>query len=116
MAVVLFAFPLIFAAVLINSSCNIVPRTRTIIMMMVLGILGWLYISLINAPGSEITLFNAIDLFNVNGGLLTVFVPVVFVNSPTVYRIVRSFTMDIKTCDYVAAAQIRGQGPCCIML
>ena len=41
---------------------------------------------------------------------------VVFVNSPTVYRIVRSFTMDIKTRDYVAAAQIRGQGPCCIML
>ena len=57
------------------------------------------------------TLFNAIDGFDVDAGLLTVFVSVVFVNSPTVFRIVRGLAvMDIKTRDYVAAAQTRGEG------
>ena len=79
-------------------------------------VLGWLYISLINEPGSKITIFNAIDGFDVDAGLLTVFVAVVFVNSPTVFRIVRGLAMDIKTRDYVAAAQTRGEGPWYIML
>ena len=39
-----------------------------------------------------------------------------FVNSPTVFRIVRGLTLDIKTRDYVAAAQTRGEGPWYIML
>jgi len=116
MAVVLFAFPLIFAAVMINSRYYVAPQTRNILMVAILGSLGWLYVSLINAPGSKITLFDTIDLFDVDGGLLTVFVSVVFVNSPTVYRIVRGLAMDIKTRDYVAAAQTRGEGPWYIML
>ena len=116
MAVVLFAFPLIFASVLINSRYYIAPKTRNIILVIVLSFLGLLYISVINAPASKITLFNYIDLFDVDGGLLTVFVSVVFVNSPTVFRIVRGLTMDIKTRDYVAAAQTRGEGAWYIML
>ena len=116
MAVVLFAFPLIFAGVLINSRYHIAPKTRNALLIVVLGILGWLYVSIINAPGSKITLFNSIDLFDVDGGLLTVFVSVVFVNSPTVFRIVRGLAMDIKTRDYVAAAQTRGEGAWYIML
>ncbi len=116
MAVVLFAFPLIFAGVLINSRYHIAPKTRNALLFIVLGILGWLYLSIINAPGSKITLFNSIDLFDVDGGLLTVFVSVVFVNSPTVFRIVRGLAMDIKTRDYVAAAQTRGEGAWYIML
>ncbi|MAI58005.1 MAG: peptide ABC transporter permease [Rhodobacteraceae bacterium] len=116
MAVVLFAFPLIFAGVLINSRYHIAPKTRNALLLIVLGILGWLYVSIINAPGSKITLFNSIDLFDVDGGLLTVFVSVVFVNSPTVFRIVRGLAMDIKTRDYVAAAQTRGEGAWYIML
>ena len=116
MAVILFAFPLIFAAVMINSRYYVAPKTRSILMVAILGSLAWLYISLINAPGSKITLFDTIDLFDVDGGLLTVFVSVVFVNSPTVYRIVRGLAMDIKTRDYVAAAQTRGEGPWYIML
>ncbi len=47
---------------------------------------------------------------------LNIFVAVVFVNSPTIYRIVRGLTMDIQTRDYVAAAQTRGEGPWYIML
>ena len=116
MAVVLFAFPLIFAGVLINSRFHIAPKTRNVLLIIVLSVLGLLYISVINAPGTKITLFNDIDLFDVDGGLLTVFVSVVFVNSPTVFRIVRGLAMDIKTRDYVAAAQTRGEGAWYIML
>ena len=116
MAAVLFAFPLIFCAVLVNSRLYIVPKTRNIVLSGVIFVLLMLYISLINEDGSKITLFTAIDLFDVDGGLLTVFVSVVFVNSPTVFRIVRGLTMDIKTRDYVAAAQTRGEGPWYIML
>ena len=58
----------------------------------------------------------ALDLFDVPGNLLIVFVSVVFVNSPTVFRIVRGIVLDIKTRDYVAAAQTRGEGAWYIML
>ena len=116
MAVVLFSFPLIFFGVLINSRYYIDPMKRNILMMVILGVLGWLYLSLINEANSKVTVFNAIDGFDVDAGLLTVFVSVVFVNSPTVFRIVRGLAMDIKTRDYVAAAQTRGEGTWYIML
>ena len=116
MAVVLFSFPLIFFGVLINSRYYIAPMKRNILLTSILGVLGWLYISLINEANSKISIFNAIDGFDVDAGLLTVFVSVVFVNSPTVFRIVRGLTMDIKTRDYVAAAQTRGEGTWYIML
>ena len=41
---------------------------------------------------------------------------VVFASSPGVFRIVRGLVMDIKTRDYVAAAQTRGETPWYIML
>ena len=116
MAVVLFSFPLVFYTVLMNSRFYIQPKKRNLYMGIGVVVLGWLYISLINEPGSKITIFNAIDGFDVDAGLLTVFVAVVFVNSPTVFRIVRGLAMDIKTRDYVAAAQTRGEGPWYIML
>src|SRR5210317_36807 len=116
MAVVLFSFPLIFTTVLINSRYYILPKRRNLLLAISLFVLGMLYVSLINETGSKITLFNKIDLFDVDAGLLTVFVAVVFVNSPTVFRIVRGLAMDIKTRDYVAAAQTRGEGPWYIML
>jgi len=116
MAVVLFSFPLIFTTVLINSRYYILQKQRNLLLAISLFVLGMLYVSLINETGSKITLFNKIDLFDVDAGLLTVFVSVVFVNSPTVFRIVRGLAMDIKTRDYVAAAQTRGEGPWYIML
>jgi peptide/nickel transport system permease protein len=79
--------------------------------------MGWLYLSLISQPGTALTVLpDAVDLFNLQGGILVVFVSVVFVNSPTVFRIVRGLAMDIKTRDYVAAAQTRGERPWYIML
>ena len=62
--------------------------------------------------------FNAdpLGVFYMDPNLLNVFVSVVFVNSPTVFRIVRGITLDIQTRDYVAAAQTRGEGAWYIML
>ena len=48
--------------------------------------------------------------------LLNIFVAVVFVNSPTVFRIVRGLVLDIKTRDYVSAAQTRGESSWYTML
>lgn len=117
MAMVLFIFPLIFAFVLLNSRFYIKPGFRNILLTIVLGVLAWLYLSTISNPKTPMDFMPAwLDLFNLDPGLLVVFVSVVFVNSPTVYRIVRGLAMDIKTRDYVAAAQTRGEGPWYIML
>ncbi|MFP7672930.1 ABC transporter permease [Marivita sp. S0852] len=117
MATVLFVFPLIFVGVLLNSRYKTQPGLRTPMLIVVLGIMGWLYLSLISETGSKVSVLpEFMDLFNVSDGILVVFVSVVFVNSPTVFRIVRGLSMDIKTRDYVAAAQTRGEGPWYIML
>ena len=115
MAVVLFIFPLVFFGVLIDSRYRSQPKRNWTLLAVILGPLTLAYLSLINADGSKVD-FWPLDLFDVPGGILVVFVSVVFVNAPTVFRIVRGLTMDIKTRDYVAAAQTRGEGPWYIML
>ena len=117
MAVFLFIFPLVFVGILLNSRYYTQPNFRTPLLIGVLGAMAWVYLSLISEVGSIIyVLPGFLDLFDVPGGILVVFVSVVFVNSPTVFRIVRGLAMDIKTRDYVAAAQTRGEGPWYIML
>ncbi|MGR3759266.1 ABC transporter permease [Roseobacteraceae bacterium NS-SX3] len=124
MAIVLFLFPIIFIAVLLNSRYYTRPKLRTPLLAGVLGIALWLYLQLVSNGGYLIStpqyripgLPRVMDFFDIPGGILVVFVSVVFVNSPTVFRIVRGLTMDIKTRDYVAAAQTRGEGPWYIML
>ena len=124
MAAVLFVFPIIFLCVLLNSRFYTRPSFRTPLLIGVLGVAAWLYLSLISTDGYVINtdsysiwgLPTYLDLFDIPGGILVVFVSVVFVNSPTVFRIVRGLALDIKTRDYVAAAQTRGEGPWYIML
>jgi len=124
MATVLFVFPLVFLAVLLNSRFYTQPSFRTPLLVVVLGITGWIYLSLISTDGAIVStptytipgLPGFIDMFDIDGGILVVFVSVVFVNAPTVFRIVRGLALDIKTRDYVAAAQTRGEGPWYIML
>ncbi|MDK3072530.1 ABC transporter permease [Sedimentitalea sp. JM2-8] len=117
MATLLFVFPIIFVGVLLNSRYHTQPRFRTPLLAGVLGVMVWLYLSLISEAGSAVSILpGALDIFDIPGGILVVFVSVVFVNSPTVFRIVRGLAMDIKTRDYVAAAQTRGEGPWYIML
>ncbi len=111
----LFLFPILFLAVLIWSRFHTQRLRALLILIPVVGLGLLLYLSLINQTGTPIH-FWPLDLFDVSPEILIVFVSVVFVNSPTVFRIVRGLTMDIKTRDYVAAAQTRGEGPWYIML
>ena len=117
LAAVLFLFPIIFLVILFNSKFHTQPQQNTIILSVVLVGGGWLYLSLISEQGGALGFLPAaVDLFDVPGNVLIVFVSVVFVNSPTVFRIVRGIVLDIKTRDYVAAAFTRGEGPWYTML
>lgn len=109
MAGVLFLFPIIFFSLFFSSRY----RERPTLLIVLLGftfVLGfWAYSGLA---------FNRdpFGVFYMDPNLLNIFVSVVFVNSPTVFRIVRGLAIDIKTRDYVAAAQTRGERPWYIML
>ena len=116
MAAVLFVFPLIFAFVLLNSRYHTRPGLRTPLIAGVLAVMGWIYLSLVSQGRTDWLLPEALDGFDVAPGILVVFVSVVFVNSPTVFRIVRGLALELGTRDYVAAAQTRGEGPWYIML
>lgn len=119
LAAVFFVFPLVFIAVLLNSRYHVVPHIRTPLIAGVLFVGIWIYLSTISEAGRGTFvdfLPNWLDLFNIPGGVLVVFVSVVFVNSPTIFRIVRGLTLDVKTRDYVSAAQTRGETPWYIML
>ncbi len=109
LAAVLFAFPIVFFIILWNSRYFTQPGRRLLLLALTLALGLWAYSGLA---------FNAdpLGVFGMSPNLLNVFVSVVFVNSPTVFRIVRGLTLDIQTRDYVAAAQTRGEGPWFIML
>ena len=109
LAAVLFLFPVVFLVVLLNSRFFTRPALRNGIVAVVVALGMWAYVGLA---------FNAdpVGVWGMDPNMLNVFVSVVFVNSPTVFRIVRGLAMDIQTRDYVAAAQTRGEGPWYIML
>jgi peptide/nickel transport system permease protein len=109
MAGVLFIVPIVFITILLNSRFFTQPAKRNLYVGVVLALGAWIYIGLV---------FDAdpTGIWTMSPNLLNVFVAVVFVNAPTVFRIVRGITLDIKTRDYVAAAQTRGEGPWYIML
>jgi peptide/nickel transport system permease protein len=109
MAAVLFLFPIVFLVVLWNSRYHMQQSKRMLYIGVSLVVGLWLYSGLA---------FDAdpLGIISMPGNILIVFVSVVFVNSPTVFRIVRGLVLDIKTRDYVAAGQTRGEGPWYIML
>ena len=109
LAAVLFLFPILFLCVLWNSRyfTNKPRRNLYVGITLVLGL--WAYSGLA---------FNMdpLGVWSMEPNLLNVFVSVVFVNAPTVFRIVRGIVLDLKARDYVAAGQTRGEGPWYIML
>ena len=109
MAGVLFLFPIIFLSVLFNSRFHTQPTKRNLYIGVTLVIGLYLYAGI--AWDAD-----PLGLISMPSNLLVVFVAVVFVNSPTVFRIVRGIVLDIKTRDYVAAGQTRGEGAWYIML
>ena len=109
MASILFIFPIIFTIILFNSRYFTQPNKRNLLVGFTVLFGGWLYLGL--AWDAD-----PLGLISIDPNILIVFVSVVFVNSPTVFRIVRGIVLDIKTRDYVAAGQTRGEGPWYIML
>lgn len=109
MASVLFLFPLVFLIILFQSRFFTDPSKRNLYVGLTAVIGGYLYLGL--AWDAD-----PLGVVRIDPNVLIVFVAVVFVNAPTVFRIVRGIVLDIKTRDYVAAGQTRGEGPWYIML
>lgn len=109
LAGVLFLFPILFFIMLFYSRFRERAGLLAVLLAITLILGGWAYSGLA---------FNAdpLGVFYMDPNLLNIFVSVVFVNSPTVFRIVRGLTIDIKTRDYIAAAETRGERPWYIML
>jgi peptide/nickel transport system permease protein len=109
MAGIFFAFPIIFFGLLFYSRYYARPGLLAVQMAFTVVIGAWLYAGLV---------FDAdpFGVLSLAANELNIFAAVVFASSPGVFRIVRGLTMDIKTRDYVAAAQTRGESPWYIML
>lgn len=109
MAGLFFLFPIIFFSVLFWTRYKKRPDRLYILLGLTLAIGGWVYAGLV---------FDAdpFRIIHIDPNQLNIFVAVVFASSPGVFRIVRGLVMDIKTRDYVAAAQTRGESPWYIML
>jgi len=139
-AAVLFIFPIIFIWTLIYARWRIAPMVIKWIAAPIIIVLLLIYFGTVFRSDPFIALWTSVmGYLNQNNPIgdwmattaarhqpffylpldankLNIFVAVVFVNSPTIFRIVRGLTMDIQTRDYVAAAQTRGEGPWYIML
>ncbi|TIS55125.1 MAG: ABC transporter permease, partial [Mesorhizobium sp.] len=104
-----FLFPIIFFCVLFWTRYKNRPDRLYILLGLTLVIGGWIYTGLVFDK-------DPLRIVHIDPNQLNIFVAVVFASSPGVFRIVRGLTMDIKTRDYVAAAQTRGESPWYIML
>ncbi|MHC2792466.1 peptide/nickel transport system permease protein [Mesorhizobium jarvisii] len=109
MAGVFFLFPIIFFSVLFWTRYKNRPDRLYILLGLTLIIGGWIYLGLVFDK-------DPLHIVHIDPNQLNIFVAVVFASSPGVFRIVRGLVMDIKTRDYVAAAQTRGESPWYIML
>jgi peptide/nickel transport system permease protein len=109
MAGVLFLIPIIFFCTLFYTGYEARPERLYLYLALTLAIGFWIYAGLI---------FDAdpLNLISIEPNELNIFIAVVFASSPGVFRIVRGLCMEIKTRDYIAAAQTRGETAWYIML
>ena len=109
MAAFFFLFPVIFFSTLFWTRFKNRPDRLWIYLGLTFLIGGWVYLGLVFGA-------DPFNLISIEPSTLNIFVAVVFASSPGVFRIVRGLVMDIKTRDYVAAAQTRGESPWYIMI
>ena len=109
LAGVFFIFPVIFFCVLFWTRFRSRPERLYPLLAATILIGGWIYMGLVFDK-------DPLGIVSIRPNELNIFVAVVFASAPGVFRIVRGLAMDIKTRDYVAAAQTRGEGPWYIML
>ncbi len=109
MAAVFFFFPVLFVTVFLWSRFRERPEVLWMYLAPVVLIGGFGYLGLTG-------LWDPTGQLRMSPNKLNIFLAVVFITAPTVFRIVRGLTLDIKTRDYVAAAQTRGERPWYIMM
>ena len=109
LAAVFFAFPVVLLSVAFIAGY----RARRAALALRLGLTllagAWLFATFV---------FNAdpFRLIQVSPSTLNIFVAVALASGPGIFRIVRGLTLDIKTREYVFAAQTRGESPWYVML
>jgi peptide/nickel transport system permease protein len=109
MAAVLFLFPVAFVTIFLWSRFRERPEVLWYYLAPVLLIGGFGYLGLTG-------FWDPLGVLTMAPNTLNIFLAVVFITAPTVFRIVRGLTLDIKTRDYVAAAQTRGEGAWYVMM
>jgi len=109
LAGVFFAFPVALFGVFFVAGYRAQPTKLTMRLALTLLAGAWLFATFV---------FNAdpFGLLRVSPSTLNIFVAVALASGPGIFRIVRSLTLDIKTREYVLAAQTRGESPWYVML
>ncbi|RWB29908.1 MAG: ABC transporter permease [Mesorhizobium sp.] len=109
LAALIFLFPIIFFSVLFWTRYKNRPDRLYILLSLALVIGGWIYAGLV---------FDAdpLGVMHLDPNQLNIFVGVVLGSFPGVFRVVRGLVMDIRTRDYIAAAQTRGESAWYIMI
>ena len=85
------------------------PRLQWALAALCFGLGAWIFAGVILDADPS-------GLLSVPPNILNIFVAVVLVAFPGIFRVVRGLTMDVRTRDYVAAALTRGERPSYIMI
>lgn len=109
MAGVFFLFPILFLLVLFTTGYSSQPRKLAVLLSATVLVGGYVYAGLVFD-------LDPLHLVHLEPNEMNIFIAVAFASSPSVFRIVRGLTMDIKTREYISAARTRGETPWYIML
>ncbi|MFZ0209324.1 MAG: ABC transporter permease [Roseiarcus sp.] len=109
LAAIFFLFPIVLFVVLIWSGYKARPLQLAIRLAVTALVGGWMFATFV---------FDAdpLGILRVSPSTLNIFIAVALASGPGIFRIVRGLTLDIKTREYVLAAQTRGESPWYIML
>jgi peptide/nickel transport system permease protein len=109
LAAIFFVFPVVLLFILIYSGYKARPASLIVRLGLVAIVGAWLFATFV---------FDAdpFGILRVSPSTLNIFIAVALASGPGIFRIVRSLTLDIKSREYVLAAQTRGESPWYIML
>ncbi|HEY0911545.1 MAG TPA: ABC transporter permease, partial [Bradyrhizobium sp.] len=109
LAAIFFLFPIALLFVFVYSGYKTRPLQLAILLALTALIGGWLFATFV---------FDAdpLGIIRVSPSTLNIFIAVALASGPGIFRIVRGLTLDIKSREYVFAAQTRGETPWYIML
>jgi peptide/nickel transport system permease protein len=109
LAAIFFTFPIALFTVYFIAGYRAQPGQLALRLALTAIAGGWLFATFV---------FNAdpLGLLEVSPSTLNIFIAVALASGPGIFRIVRSLTLDIKTREYVFAAQTRGESPWYVML